>query len=302
MNMLHKIFIIIFGIITLASCSSEHDQTSSPASTDQQIADHVFLDGYVYTADANRTIAQAIATKDNKIIFLGENESANKYIGKITTVHHLDGKMIMPGLHDAHIHPLDIIDIDTCDLQSEPVSLNDMVPLLKDCIERDQLASGEWLIVAQWSFSLGNSPSKKFPTMRIALDASRRAALFRRRRPNPAASIGSSGPAVRGASCRGGPRCGDDRNDPHARLRLVSPRRIQCNACRDVRDGRTLVDFAAIEAARVHSERCIPEHEDAAFIRRESADEPRANVSRSQAINSVAVEDRRDLRRRWIYA
>ncbi len=170
-NMSHKIFIIIIGIFTLASCSDDHEQTPSSENLVQQIADHVFLDGYVYTADANQTIAQAIATKDNKIIFLGKNESANKYIGKITTVHHLDGKMIMPGLHDAHIHSLDIIDIDTCDLQSEPVSLNDMVPLLKDCIERDQLASGEWLIVAQWSFSLGNSPSKKFPTIRIALDA-----------------------------------------------------------------------------------------------------------------------------------
>ena len=57
--------------------------------------------------------------------------------------------MLMPGLHDAHIHPLDIIDIDTCDLNSEPVSLNDMVPLLQDCIERYELASGEWLIVEQ---------------------------------------------------------------------------------------------------------------------------------------------------------
>ncbi len=169
--MLHKIFIIIFGIITLASCNDEHEQTLSSESLVQQIADHVFLDGYVYSADANRTIAQAIATKNNKIIFLGENESASKYIGKITTVHHLDGKMMMPGLHDAHIHPFGIIDIDQCDLKSEPVSLNDMVPLLKDCIEQYQLVSGEWLIVDQWSFSIGNSPSKEFPTIRTALDA-----------------------------------------------------------------------------------------------------------------------------------
>jgi len=79
--------------------------------------------------------------------------------------------MLLPGLHDDHIHPFGIIELDQCDLKSQPVSLTKMVELLNDCMQNYQIAPGEWLAVQQWNFAEGNQPSADYPTLLAALDA-----------------------------------------------------------------------------------------------------------------------------------
>jgi predicted amidohydrolase YtcJ len=88
-----------------------------------------------------------------------------------TNVIALNGKMVLPGLHDVHIHPLGIVQPDVCDLESQPISLDDLVPFLQECIKHYNIADGEWLVVPQWNFAIGNQPSKTNPTLRVALDA-----------------------------------------------------------------------------------------------------------------------------------
>ena len=73
--MLHKVLTIILTIIILASCNNQDHPTTSAASLDQQIADHVFLNAYVYTVDADRTIAQAIATKSSSLMKMNQPKS-----------------------------------------------------------------------------------------------------------------------------------------------------------------------------------------------------------------------------------
>jgi predicted amidohydrolase YtcJ len=79
--------------------------------------------------------------------------------------------MLMPGLHDMHIHALGIVEPDMCDLDSTALSLEQLVPVLRGCLEKYAPAEGEWLIVVQWAFSRGNQPSESLPNMRAALDA-----------------------------------------------------------------------------------------------------------------------------------
>jgi predicted amidohydrolase YtcJ len=134
-------------------------------------ADHVFLDGFVYTADARRRVAEAVATRGDSILFVGSSEEARRHIGEATRVHDLGGRMLLPGLHDVHIHPEGIVQPDVCDLQSQIMSLEEMVPFLRDCLERYAIAPGDWLLVPQWAFSQGNQPSARHPTLRAALDA-----------------------------------------------------------------------------------------------------------------------------------
>ena len=134
-------------------------------------ADHVFLNGKIYTADANRSVAQAIAVRGNTIAFVGADDAAREYIGEQTEIHELGGKLVLPGLHDVHLHPEGVVQPDVCDLKSEPMTLEEMVPFLQGCIERYEIADGEWLIVPQWSFSNGNQPSERYPTLVAALDA-----------------------------------------------------------------------------------------------------------------------------------
>jgi predicted amidohydrolase YtcJ len=134
-------------------------------------ADHVFLDGKIYTADAERRVAQAIAVRGDAIVFVGDDEGARAYIGENTRVHQLDGKLVLPGLHDVHLHPEGVVQPDICDLQSQALSLEQLVAFLRGCIERYEIADGEWLIVPQWSFAVGNQPSERHPTLVAALDA-----------------------------------------------------------------------------------------------------------------------------------
>ena len=60
-------------------------------------ADIVLRGGTVYTVDAARSWAQAIAIKGNEIVFVGLDSDAGNYIGEHTTVVDLNGKMVLPG-------------------------------------------------------------------------------------------------------------------------------------------------------------------------------------------------------------
>lgn len=73
--------------------------------TQQHFADIVFVNGVIYTADANDTICQAVAVKGDKIIAVGSDAHVVAYIGKDTQTIDLKGKMLIPGMIDSHIHP-----------------------------------------------------------------------------------------------------------------------------------------------------------------------------------------------------
>jgi predicted amidohydrolase YtcJ len=140
-------------------------------SSDLAPADLVLTNGYVYTVDEARSVAQAVAVSGNSIVFVGSNDGANAFVGEQTEVRDLQGAMLMPGLHDMHIHALGIVEPDMCDLDSTALSLEQLVPVLRGCLEKYAPAEGEWLIVVQWAFSRGNQPSESLPNMRAALDA-----------------------------------------------------------------------------------------------------------------------------------
>ncbi len=136
-----------------------------------QVADLVLNNGYVYTVDGARQVAQALAVKDKRIIAVGSDDAISRFIGDGTRVYDLQGRMVMPGLHDAHIHTLGIVQPDICDIRSQAMTLDEMVPFLQDCLDRFPLPEGQWMAVPQWNFTKGNQPSETYPTLRAALDA-----------------------------------------------------------------------------------------------------------------------------------
>ncbi len=129
-------------------------------------ADLVVTNARIYTADNGHHLAEALAVRDGRIIYVGMTAESAALIGPHTQ--HIDagGKLLLPGLVDAHIHPLGIVQFDTCDLKSEPMSLAQISSFVRACIERYKPASGEWLLVDAWSFGGGNAPNAQFPTAR----------------------------------------------------------------------------------------------------------------------------------------
>lgn len=75
------------------------------ASESTKAADLVLTGGAVYTMDAPRRWAEAIAIEGGRIVYVGPNAGAQEYIGENTELLDLNGKMVLPGFHDSHVHP-----------------------------------------------------------------------------------------------------------------------------------------------------------------------------------------------------
>ena len=67
-------------------------------------ADVVFTGGRVVTMAGDD--AEAVAVRDGLITYVGTAGGARERIGPETEVVDLAGRMLMPGIHDAHLHPL----------------------------------------------------------------------------------------------------------------------------------------------------------------------------------------------------
>jgi predicted amidohydrolase YtcJ len=71
-----------------------------------QIADTVLVNGKVVTVDEKSSVREAIAVRDGKILALGTSAAMRKLAGKQTRVIDLQGRTLIPGLIDSHMHAI----------------------------------------------------------------------------------------------------------------------------------------------------------------------------------------------------
>ncbi len=69
-------------------------------------ADLVLTGGAVYTMDAARSWAEAVAVREGRIVYVGSEVGARAYVGPKTRVVALGGRLVLPSFQDAHIHPV----------------------------------------------------------------------------------------------------------------------------------------------------------------------------------------------------
>lgn len=123
-------------------------------------ADLVFLAGAVYTVDAQRPWAQAVAVRDGRIAAVGSDPEVRAYIGADTRVVDLAGKMLLPGFHDAHIHPV-YAGLDSLECSLEGLtSVEAALEKVRACVASGG-RRGDWLVGGVWSVALfpdGNAP------------------------------------------------------------------------------------------------------------------------------------------------
>jgi predicted amidohydrolase YtcJ len=95
------------AVALAASCSTA--QVSAPAtsaSAPAGSADLVLRGGIVHTEDAKQPEAEALAVRGGRIVFVGSSAEAGRLIGAGTRVVELGGQVVIPGIHDAHVHPV----------------------------------------------------------------------------------------------------------------------------------------------------------------------------------------------------
>lgn len=81
---------------------------SLSATSIAESADLLFTGGAVYTLDAARRWASAVAVRDGKIAFVGSDAEARRFVGPRTRVIELEGRMLLPSFQDSHAHAMHV--------------------------------------------------------------------------------------------------------------------------------------------------------------------------------------------------
>jgi predicted amidohydrolase YtcJ len=114
--------------------------------------DAIYANGRIYTGDATGSWAGALAVGDGKIVAVGSDEEIAKHSQPGTAFRNLGGRMVMPGIHDTHLHPVDggVQKKLQCSFRAE--NLERVLETLKGCLE--DLPAGAWLRGGQWNEGL----------------------------------------------------------------------------------------------------------------------------------------------------
>jgi predicted amidohydrolase YtcJ len=144
--------------VVLVAILSSFEFFHAPAKV--QPADVVFKNGNIYTVSEARPKAEAVAVKGDRIVFVGSNSDAQKYVGANTRVIDLSGRTMVPGMTDAHQH-LSGVGFREMTLNLEGItSLEAFLAKVKERV--DQTKPGDWVTGRGWIETFWTPPV--FPT------------------------------------------------------------------------------------------------------------------------------------------
>ena len=111
-------------------------------------ADLLFVNGAVYTVDAARTWAQAVAVRGDRIVAVGSDDDVSALRGTSTEVVDLAGRMLLPGFQDAHVHPvsggIDMLQCDLHDLGTKQEYLDAIAAYASSHPDEEWILGGGW--------------------------------------------------------------------------------------------------------------------------------------------------------------
>lgn len=145
--------ILVTTATLLVACNQsatelEPISSSEPAS----VADTVYTNGKVYTVNDKQPWAEALAVKDGKLMAVGSSAEIGKLVGPQTQAKDLAGRMVMPGIHDTHIHPADAGIQKRLQCSFLASELSAALDAIKGCIA--ETPTGEWVRGGQWNDGL----------------------------------------------------------------------------------------------------------------------------------------------------
>ena len=156
----HFAFSLLSCLLLLPCCFGEN-----------QLADRVYRNGTVFTAEHGAPLAQAVAIRDGRIVYVGSNEGVAPFVGPATKVTDLQGRFLMPGLIDGHMHPLEAgLKLQKCSLDYKSLTTAEFQQRIQACLDttKNQEPDG-WLEVVSW-FQESMRPAG-VKTSRATLDA-----------------------------------------------------------------------------------------------------------------------------------
>jgi predicted amidohydrolase YtcJ len=118
------------------------------------------MNGRVITMSPFQPLAEAIAIKKDKILRVGTNEAIRRCVGKNTKVISLNGKTVVPGFIDTHIHVVDFGRFLTWIDLNDVTSIKEMQSNLRKHAQK--MPKGKWIVGRGWNqarFAEGRFPS-----------------------------------------------------------------------------------------------------------------------------------------------
>jgi predicted amidohydrolase YtcJ len=153
-----KVLLVLLSALLLSASSYISPQRQRQGFV--SLADLVFINGAVYTANDRQPNAEGVAIKGERIIFVGSNARARAYVGPNTRVIDLQGRALLPGLTDSHQH-LAGVGFREMTLNLEgTTSLHDFLAKVKARV--DGAKPGEWITGRGWIETFWQPPV--FPT------------------------------------------------------------------------------------------------------------------------------------------
>ena len=138
-----RVFTATVVAASLAGCSSPPP------------ADLVLLNARVYTVDAARPWAEAVAVAGDRIVAVGATADIRRYAGEGTRVLDLGGAFVSPGFNDAHVH-VDatgalLVGVNLLDVH-EPAAFTERIAGAAARLPKGSwITRGDWGAYEQWS-------------------------------------------------------------------------------------------------------------------------------------------------------
>jgi predicted amidohydrolase YtcJ len=117
-------------------------------------ADLVLLHGRIHTEDPNRSVAQALAIRGNSIVAVGTDAEVSAYAGPQTHSVDLRGRVVLPGMIDAHIHPAESAqNLGKCNLHDRMMSPETLRTEVARCLAQEPRDHPLWFEVVSVNVS-----------------------------------------------------------------------------------------------------------------------------------------------------
>ena len=143
---------LAFAVVMVFLCSCARADAQQPS-----FADLVIVHGHVWTVDPEHLRAEAVAVHDGRIVAVGSDAEIAKWIGPATKSIDAQGKSVLPGFIDAHVH------FSSGGGEISSVQLRD-ASTPQEFARRigeqaRKLAAGEWMLGGTWDHELwGGTP------------------------------------------------------------------------------------------------------------------------------------------------
>jgi predicted amidohydrolase YtcJ len=133
----------LVAVVTALSLGS----TSVALAADPR-ADMVLLHGKIHTEDASYSVVQAMALRGNTIVAIGTDQAMSAFVGPSTRKIDLGGRVVLPGIIDAHTHPAQSAqDLGKCSLDDKALTPLEIKSRVAACLKEQAGERTQWFEV-----------------------------------------------------------------------------------------------------------------------------------------------------------